>query len=141
MTLAALEATLHLYRDEEKTVHTIPTLRMLTKDINDIEHCASNLMGKLNKIEPSRIQIEIVDLSSKAGGGALPFLELPSKCLKIRVEGLSANALEFYMRNNSPPIIGRIEDDAFIMDPRTLQKEDLPIIESAFKQVLKRAEI
>lgn len=141
MTLAALEATIRLYRDEEKAVHTIPTLRMLTMDINEIEHNASELMEKLKKIDTSRIQIDLVELSSKAGGGALPFLELPSKCLKIRIEGLSANALELNMRNNSPPIIGRIEDDAFIMDPRTLQNKDLPIIESAFKQVLKRAEI
>ena len=141
MTLAALEATIRLYRDEKKAVHTIPTLRMLTMDINEIEHNASNLRDKLKKIDTSRIQIDLVELSSKAGGGALPFLELPSKCLKIRVEGLSANALELNMRINSPPIIGRIEDDAFIMDPRTLQNEDLPIIESAFKQVLKRAEI
>ena len=139
LTLAALEATVSLYRDEAKAVRKIPTLRMLTMDINEIERKASKLMENLKKIDPSRLQINLIELSSKAGGGALPLLSLPSKCLQIRIDGLSANTLEINMRKNSPPIIGRIQDDAFIIDVRTLQDDDLPIIESAFEQVLKRA--
>ena len=139
MTLAALESTIRLYRDEEKAVRTIPTLRMLTMNIDEIEHRALELLTNLMRLDDSRIGIDLVDLSSKAGGGSLPFLELPSKCLRIKIDGLSANVLELKMRNNSPPIIGRIEDDAFIIDPRTLRNEDLPIILSAFNHVLKRA--
>ncbi len=139
MTLAALESTIRLYRDEEKAVQTIPTLRMLTMNIDEIEHRALELLTNLMRLDDSRIGIDLVDLSSKAGGGSLPFLELPSKCLRIKIDGLSANVLELKMRNNSPPIIGRIEDDAFIIDPRTLRNEDLPIILSAFNHVLKRA--
>jgi len=138
LTLAALEATFFLYRDEAKAVRTIPTLRMLTMDINEIEQRASKLMENLKKMDASRLRIDLIELSSKAGGGALPLLELPSICLRIQIEGLSANTLEISMRKNSPPIIGRIEDDAFIIDPRTLQDDDLPIIESAFEHVLKR---
>jgi L-seryl-tRNA(Ser) seleniumtransferase len=138
LTLAALEATLCLYRDEAKAVRRIPTLRMLTMDINEIEQRASKLMVNLKKIDASRLRIDLIDLSSKAGGGALPLLELPSKCLRIQIEGLSANTLEINMRKNSTPIIGRIEDEAFIVDPRTLRDDDLPIIESAFEHVLKR---
>ena len=140
MTLAALESTIRLYRDEAKAVQTIPTLRMLTMNIDEIEHRALELLDNLMRLDDSRIGIDLVDLSSKAGGGALPFLDLPSKCLRINIDGLSANVLELKMRNNSPPIIGRIEDDAFIIDPRTLRNEDLPIILSAFNHVLKRAE-
>jgi len=140
MTLAALESTIRLYRDEAKAVRTIPTLRMLTMNIDEIEHRALELLNNLMRLGDSRIEIDIVDLFSKAGGGALPFLELPSKCLRINIDGLSANVLELKMRNNSPPIIGRIEDDAFIIDPRTLRNKDLPIILSAFNHVLKRAE-
>ncbi len=138
LTLAALEATVCLYRDEAKAVHRIPTLRMLTMDINEIEQRASKLKDNLKEIDASRLRIDIVELSSKTGGGALPLLELPSKCLRIQIEGLSVNTLEINMRKNSPPVIGRIEDDAFIIDPRTLQDDDLPIIESAFEHVLKR---
>ena len=139
LTLAALEATVRLYRDEAIAVRRIPTLRMLTMDIKEIELRASKLMENLKKIDASRLRLNLIELSSKAGGGALPLLELPSKCLRIQIEGLSANTLEISMRKNSPPIIGRIDDDAFIIDPRTLQDNDLPIIESAFENVLKRA--
>ncbi len=138
LTLAALEATLSLYRDEAKAIRMIPTLRMLTMKINEIEPRASQLMENLKKIDSSRLQIALIELSSKTGGGALPLLELPSKCLKIKIAGMSANKLELGMRENAPPIIGRIEDDAFIIDPRTLQDDDLPIIESAFENLLKR---
>ena len=138
MTLAALEATLRLYREEEKAIRTIPTLRMLTMDRDEIVNRASGLAESLNKIGDSRLQITLIDLSSKAGGGALPLLDLPSRCLRIKIQGISVNTLEKYMRQNSPPIIGRIEDDGFIVDPRTLREDDLPIIRSAFETVLKR---
>jgi L-seryl-tRNA(Ser) seleniumtransferase len=136
LTLAALESTLRLYRDEEKAVNMIPTLRMLTMNIDDIETRASNLVEELKNIGISQLDIELFRRSSRAGGGALPLLELPSRCLGIRVRGMSANALEKNMRANDPPIIGRIEDDAYIMDPRTLQDDDLPIIRKAFEKIL-----
>ena len=136
LTLAALESTLRLYRDEEKAVNMIPTLRMLTMNIDDIETRASNLVEELKNIGISRLDIELFRRSSRAGGGALPLLELPSRCLGIRVRGMSANALEKNMRANDPPIIGRIEDDAYIMDPRTLKDDDLPTIRKAFEKIL-----
>ena len=136
MTLAALESTLRLYRDEEKAVGMIPTLRMLTMNIGDIETRAANLAEELENIGKSRLKITIIERSSRAGGGALPLLELPSRCLAIRVKGMSANALEKSMRENDPPIISRIEDDAYTMDPRTLRDEDLPIILDAFEKIM-----
>jgi L-seryl-tRNA(Ser) seleniumtransferase len=138
MTLAALEATLRLYREEEKAIRTIPTLRMLTMNRDEVVNRASRLAENLNKIGDSRLQITLVDLSSKAGGGALPLLDLPSRCLRIKIQGISVNTLEKNMRQNSPPIIGRIEDDGFVVDPRTLREDDLPIIRTAFETVLKR---
>jgi L-seryl-tRNA(Ser) seleniumtransferase len=138
MTLAALESTLRLYRDEEKAVRMIPTLRMLTMNIGDIETRAAHLAEDLKNIGKSRLEITIIERSSRAGGGALPLLELPSRCLAIRVKGMSANALEKSMRENDPPVIGRIEDDAYTMDPRTLRDEDMPIIQRAFENILKK---
>ena len=138
MTLAALEATLRMYRDEEKAVRTIPTLRMLTMDLSEIVNRASRLAEGLNGIGDSRLQVTLIDLSSKAGGGALPLLNLPSKCLKLKIEDMPVNTLEQHMRRNTPPIIGRIEDDGFVLDPRTLRDDELPIIQSALETVLKR---
>ncbi|CAB1063369.1 L-seryl-tRNA(Sec) selenium transferase (EC [Olavius sp. associated proteobacterium Delta 1] len=136
MTLAALEATLRLYRDEDHAVRRIPTLQMLTMNLNELANRATRLADDLNAISGSRLEINQVELSSKAGGGALPLLELPSKCLRIKIQGLSANKLEQNMRQNTPPIIGRIENDAYVIDPRTLLDDDLPIIRAAFEKLL-----
>ena len=137
MTLAALEATLRLYRDEDRAVHRIPTLRMLTMEIGELSRRAKRLADDLTAIGESRLEIHPIESFSKAGGGALPLLELPSKCLRIKIQGMSANKLESNMRHHTPPIIGRIEDDGFIIDPRTLLDDDLPIIRTAFENLLK----
>ena len=137
LTLAALESTLRLYRDEERAVAEIPTLRMLTDTETAIATRAAVLAQALAGLSDSRLAVDLVYLSSKAGGGALPLLELPSRGLRIRVDGLSANALERRLRGGDPPVIGRIEDDAFVMDVRTVQNDEFPLIESALASILK----
>jgi L-seryl-tRNA(Ser) seleniumtransferase len=137
LTLAALESTLRLYRDEERAVAEIPTLRMLTETETAIAARAAVLARALAGLADARLAVDLVRLPSKAGGGALPLLELPSRGLRIRVDGLSANALELRLRGGDPPVIGRIEDDAFVMDVRTLQGDEFPLIESALASILK----
>ncbi len=135
LTLAALESTLRLYMDKDKAIAVIPTLRMLTLPYDDIAKEAARLGDILENIDDARLSIKLIDLSSRAGGGALPLLDLPSKCVGVKVEGMSVNAVERYMRNNVPPIIGRIEDDLFIIDLRTIQEDELRFIESAFSNL------
>jgi L-seryl-tRNA(Ser) seleniumtransferase len=54
----------------------------------------------------------------------------------VRIDGLTPNRLELKLRSNEPPIIGRIEDDAFLMDARTLQVDEAPVIAAALKSIL-----
>ncbi|MGD2024126.1 MAG: L-seryl-tRNA(Sec) selenium transferase [Desulfobacterales bacterium] len=139
LTLAALEGTLRLYRDEEKAARIIPTLRMIMLPLHEIQSRAQNLADRLTDIGDSRMHIQLLERASKTGGGALPLMELPSLCVGIQIEGLSVNSLEKKMRNNDPPIIGRIEDDLFIMDPRTIQKDEYATIAAAFENQLMKA--
>ena len=136
LTLAALESTMRLYMDKDKAIAAIPTLRMLTLPYDDIAKKAARLGNMLENIDDACLSIKLIDLSSRAGGGALPLLELPSKCVGVKVEGMSVNAVERHMRNNMPPIIGRIEDDLFIIDLRTIQEDELEFIGSAFSGML-----
>ena len=136
LTLAALEITLHCYRDLDKAVASIPTLRMLTLPFSQIEKKAKKLGTMLKKIGDSRINIQLVNISSTAGGGALPLLNLPSKGVGVKIQNMSPNAIETYMRTNESPIIGRIEEDIFIMDLRTVQDNELTIIKDAFENLL-----
>lgn len=139
LTLAALESTLRLYRDEKVAVAAIPTLRLLTTPLTVIERRADRLSTRLAAGAPPDIEIKTLHRSSKAGGGSLPLLELPSLCIGIRIPVLSANTIEKQMRASSPPVIGRIEDDTFIMDLRTIQDDEIESIGTAFDNLLKRA--
>ena len=139
LTLAALESTLRLYRDEEKAARIIPTLRMIMLPLEEIQKRAHRLVDGLKKISDSRLHIRLLERSSKAGGGALPLMELPSLCVAVQIKGISPNALEKMMRHNDPPIIARIEDDWYVMDPRTLQANELSTIETAFENLTKKA--
>ena len=136
MTLAALEATLHLYRDERKAVQQIPTLRMLTMPLAAIQARAADLRNRLVNDGGPRLTVDLLDLSSRAGGGSLPLLDLPSRGLGIAVARMSPNAIERWLRHHTPPIIGRIENDRFIIDVRTLQEEELDLIAEALAKML-----
>jgi len=97
------------------------------------------MVDGIKKISNSRIHIQLLKRSSKTGGGSLPLMELPSLCVGIQVKKISPNTLEKMMRDNDPPIIGRIEDDLFVMDPRTVQEDEISIIETAFENLIKKA--
>lgn len=136
LTLAALESTLRLYRNPEAAVATIPTLRMMTDSRDTVAQKTALLASMFKDLKIEKLTLESKDGISKAGGGALPLLQIPTRCLAIRIEGISANALEAGMRNNDPPIIGRIEDDLFTLDPRTVEDDELPIIATALKNLV-----
>ncbi|MBU2522023.1 MAG: L-seryl-tRNA(Sec) selenium transferase, partial [Proteobacteria bacterium] len=135
LTIAALESTLRLYRDPEKAIENIPTLRMLTLPLESIEKKGKKLLDMLKELNNPYMSVKLLKLSSRAGGGSLPLLELPSICVGIKIDGMSANAIEKYLRENTPPIIGRIEEDYFIMDLRTIQNDELPIVENALSKM------
>lgn len=141
LTLAALECTLRFYREKETAINAIPTLRMLTLPIEQIKQKAQQLKKRLKNINDDRLQIELINLSSRAGGGSLPLLELPTQCVGVKVTELSVNAIERFLRDQTPPIIGRIDEDYYIMDLRTIQNDELVLIETAFKRLLEKTRL
>jgi L-seryl-tRNA(Ser) seleniumtransferase len=128
LTLAALESTLRLYRDDKDVIKKIPTLRMLTEPYVNIKRRASALLKNLKPVISKNVEIKLADLFSRPGGGAFPSLTLPSCCITIQSKKISAAMLEKKLRNNDTPIIGRIEDNCFVIDPRTIQKGEEKII-------------
>ncbi len=136
LTLAALESTLRLYRDEADAVERIPTLRMLTMSGQTIQGKAERLMALLENLKRKGLHVQSFDASSRAGGGSLPLLQLPSKCVGVKILKFSANRIDRWMRAHTPAIVGRIEDDFFMMDVRTIQEKELVFITAAFEQLL-----
>ncbi len=121
LTLAALEATLALYRDETQAIRHIPTLRMLTRSFDDICRQAEILKSAIAQKNLPDLEINTADLSSRPGGGSYPALTLPTRCITLKPQQLSVSRLEQCARNSKPALIGRIETDCFILDPRTIQ--------------------
>ncbi|MFP4225403.1 MAG: L-seryl-tRNA(Sec) selenium transferase [Desulfobacterales bacterium] len=140
LTLAALESTLRAYRDEYRAVQDIPTLRMITASITDVGKKAGQLKTMLETKTQGRIQLEVISAVSRAGGGSLPLLELPSKCVALRAPGISAETLGSRLRGHSPPVIVRIEDDRILLDMRTVQTDELETIATAITEILNEAE-
>ena len=138
LTLAALESTLRLYRDPEKARLAIPTLRMLTLPMDEIQRRAERLCALLSDIGDSRLNLTRHALSSRAGGGSLPLLDIPTVCVGIQVAGITTHAVESFLRHHAPPVIGRIETDVFLMDVRTLQDDELQWIQTAVAALLQR---
>ncbi len=136
MTLTAFESTLRLYRDESRAVEAIPTLRMLTEPLAVTTARAERLEARLTALAGRGIEITAAAAVSRAGGGALPLLEIPSRCLRIRHDNWTAQEIERFMRAHQPPIIGRIENDRFVMDLRTVAEDELSDIETAFGNLL-----
>ncbi len=138
MTLTAFESTLRLYRDPSRAVAEIPTLRMLTEPLAVTTARTDRLAARLKALDPGALRIRTEAAVARAGGGSLPLLEIPSRCLMVQREGLSAQAIERFMRRQHPPIIGRIENDHFVMDLRTVQEDELTTIETAFRHLLEK---
>lgn len=126
LRLAAIEATLNLYRDPDRLAERLPTLYFLARSKADIEAQAHRLQpgvaGRLGDV----FVVEVGDCLSQVGSGSLPLDTLASAALLIRARG-SQNALEALaaaLRRLPRPIIGRIADGALRLDLRCLAEAD-----------------
>ncbi len=126
MTIAALEATLRLYLDEERARREVPTLRMLSETADDLRPRAERLAAALRSaLDPQDAAVDVVDEVSRAGGGALPMCDIPT-CV-VRVAFIRGDAQECERRlvcERDVPVIGRIKKDALLLDARTILDED-----------------
>jgi L-seryl-tRNA(Ser) seleniumtransferase len=132
-TLAALESTLKLYRNEEQALKEIPTLAQMAELPAHVHGRAKTLWRLLQKHPIPNLTIEIVPTTSQVGGGALPLSTLNSYALAFSSARQSSSEIEKRFRSFNPPIIGRIEKERFMLDVRTLQKDDFREIVRSIK--------
>jgi L-seryl-tRNA(Ser) seleniumtransferase len=120
LTLAALEATLRRYRQSPNIVEEIPTLRAFTRPIDEIRILGEELLPRLQTVLGAEFQLQLQDSTAQIGSGALPTEELPTVVVTIEHKKLGASAVAQKFRSANPPIIGRINDDRFLLDLRTI---------------------
>lgn len=135
LTLAGFEATLMEYIDEEKVAERIPTLRMLLQKPEEIKARANKIASRLKR-EITDARILVIADNSRAGGGALPEMDLPTYAVSINPEMISVNELEERIRKGTPPIITRIKDEALILDARTIREKDFDSLIRGIKAAL-----
>lgn len=135
LTLAALEATLEIYREPEKALKLIPTLRMIAAPYEELRKKAAALLRRLRGLGLKRLQAGTREGASRVGGGALPLAAPRTRLLELAVEGLSPTRLEQALRANDPPIICRLEDGRLLMDVRTMLPGDGKIIAAALSRL------
>jgi L-seryl-tRNA(Ser) seleniumtransferase len=115
LSLAALEATLKLYRTPEMAKDHIPVLRMLLEDTGERAARLAEL-----------IDGEVVESTAKVGGGALPLLEIPGSVVAVEP------ALAPKLRAQQPAVVGRVHEGRLLLDPRTLvDDEELDLVAEA----------
>lgn len=124
--LAALEATLKLYRNPERLAEKLPTLRYLARSKSDIAIQATRLQPELQKALGAAFEVTVTDCACQIGSGALPLSTVASAGLSIVPKhggGSALTALATALRQLPLPVIGRIEKGAFILDLRCLDDE------------------
>jgi L-seryl-tRNA(Ser) seleniumtransferase len=119
-TLAGLEAVLRLYQDERKALRLIPTLAMLTLSQAEIGAKARRLTRRLRKPLAGQCRVSTISTVSRVGGGALPEYDLATVAVSLAPEVFSVNELEERLRRAHEPVLGRIENDRFLLDMRTV---------------------
>ncbi len=116
LTLAALTATLGLWRDRPDE---LPIVRMLRTSVDALDRRSLDVIAR---VDGSGATLEVADAIGRVGGGAAPSVELASRA--IRVAGVSADPLAARLRRGEPKVIARIEGDAVWLDLRCVPPED-----------------
>ncbi|MEM1152813.1 MAG: L-seryl-tRNA(Sec) selenium transferase, partial [Pseudomonadota bacterium] len=128
MTIAALTEVLKLYRHPERLTQTLPTLRLLTRPLDEIETLAQRVLPDVSKALSDRYHVSVVPGFSQIGSGALPIETLQTACLEVRAqkgEDQALRSLATKMRKLPTPIIGRLHNGALLLDLRCLEAERL----------------
>ena len=120
MTLAALAATLRLYRDEEKAKQEVPILRMLSMPTENLKLRATKLAQQISHL-PSIGVCDVVEDQSMLGGGSLPTQKISTWCVAIEPKSGSVNNFSSLLRKATPSVIGRVQKDRLFLDMRTVQ--------------------
>src|SRR6266478_9406806 len=129
-TLAALEATLALYREPERARVEIPVLRMLTEDVAEIRRRGEALQKGVGK------EAEILEGESEVGGGSFPGAKLKTWLVRLNPRHLATDTLAGRLRGSVPPLIARIADDHVVLDPRTIFPDEVESVARAVRTAL-----
>jgi len=137
MTVAALEATLREYLDEEQAIREVPTLRMLTAPFNVLEEKALELAGLLRSLLGNKAEVHVEKGVSAVGGGAMPIADLTTSVVAVCPRDQSAGDLQALLRQGELAVMGRVQGDRLLLDVRTIGANQFQLLAEAVLKALK----
>jgi L-seryl-tRNA(Ser) seleniumtransferase len=135
LTLAALEATLRLYRDPIRARAEIPVLRMLTADPGALRDAASRLASAIAPHFSPTLEPGV----SAVGGGSFPEAVLPTTLVRLDPGPAGAHGLALKLRLGQPSILARVQNGAVVLDPRTMGAAERDEAAAAIRQLATEA--
>jgi L-seryl-tRNA(Ser) seleniumtransferase len=133
MTLAALEATLALYREPDTAVGAIPVLRMLTLEAGALAERARRLAAAC----PAVLRPQPLGGQSAVGGGSFPGAELPTTLVALDAGPLGPDRLALRLRLGVPAVVARTAGGRVLLDPRTLPEDSEAAVGAALAEALR----
>jgi L-seryl-tRNA(Ser) seleniumtransferase len=130
LTLAALEATLSLYRDSDRAVREVPVLAMLSSSADDVRQRAGRVASRLT-IAGRSATVEASEAT--VGGGAFPTARIPSYSIVLAGDAV---AIEAQLRTATQPIVARVADDRVWLDVRSIPPDQDEAFALALEQAL-----
>lgn len=137
MTYAVLEATLRLFLDEEKLLKRHPVIKMLTESNEEVKKRGQSLQRRIKSSIGNKVRMRLEEDVSEVGSGSLSWANIPTHVLTFKSSKKSAEAIAEGMRKFNPPIYGRINNDCFIIDCRTILHEEIGFIIKAAENTFK----
>ncbi|GAB4376568.1 MAG: L-seryl-tRNA(Sec) selenium transferase [Calditrichia bacterium] len=132
LTYALLDATLRLYLNPEKLPQELPVARMLNLPLDTLKDRANFLINGLSDLP---LEADIAETYSQMGSGALPLEKIPSIAVRLKPHKISVSRLAKRLRGSSPPIIGYIENDRYLINLRTVREDELELILRAIREL------
>jgi L-seryl-tRNA(Ser) seleniumtransferase len=117
-TLAALEATLRVYLNEEKALQEAPVLRMLGMSLEELRRRCDALAARLCQIEG--VSATVSEDEAYVGGGSLPDQAMKTCVVEVTASSLSDADLAYRLRTGQPAVMGRLRDGKLLLDLRTV---------------------
>ena len=134
LSLAALAATLRLYRPPNDPMTRVPVLRMLTESAAVTHARAQALFVLVGGF--AGLEVDIIETQGFAGGGAMPMHALAGFALRLSCTHVSAEDLARRLRIGAIPVVGRIERDKLLLEMRTVADDDLAPLAAAIAQAM-----
>lgn len=130
LRLAALEATLDSYA-RGTSISEVPAHQMIAQSAVEIRERAESMILRLRDLVVESVSLDTVAGESAAGGGSGPSSRLPTVLLSITHRGLTLNQIEEALRRAETPVIARIVDNRVLLDLRTVNESEEPLLERA----------